>query len=40
LFIAALFVVSESLDSTGVTAWVGQQVIDRAGAIDRASSCT
>jgi di/tricarboxylate transporter len=31
LFIAALFVVSESLDSTGVTAWVGQQVIERAG---------
>lgn len=32
LFIASLFVVSEALDSTGVTAWVGQQVIDRAGA--------
>lgn len=31
LFIASLFVVSEALDSTGVTAWVGQQVIDRAG---------
>lgn len=31
LFIAALFVVSEALDATGVTAWVGQQVIDRAG---------
>lgn len=31
LFIAALFIVSESLDATGVTAWVGQQVIDRAG---------
>lgn len=31
LFIAALFVVSESLDSTGVTAWVGQQVVERAG---------
>jgi len=32
IFIAALFVVSESLDSTGVTAWAGQQVIGRAGA--------
>jgi di/tricarboxylate transporter len=31
VFIAALFVVSESLDSTGVTAWAGQQLIDRAG---------
>ncbi len=31
LFIAALFVVSESLDATGVTTWVGQQLIDRAG---------
>src|SRR5262245_28431741 len=30
-FIAALFVVSEALDSTGVTAWAGQQLIDRAG---------
>lgn len=32
LFIAALFVVSEALDATGVTAWAGQQVIGRAGA--------
>ena len=31
IFIAALFVVSESLDSTGVTAWAGQQVISRGG---------
>jgi di/tricarboxylate transporter len=31
IFIAALFVVSEALDSTGVTAWAGQQLIDRAG---------
>jgi len=31
LFIAALFVVSESLDATGVTAWAGQKVIARAG---------
>lgn len=31
IFIATLFVISESLDSTGVTAWAGQQLIDRAG---------
>lgn len=31
IFIATLFVVSEALDSTGVTAWAGQQVIGRAG---------
>ncbi|MBC9935824.1 MULTISPECIES: SLC13 family permease [unclassified Leucobacter] len=31
LFIASLFIVSESLDATGVTAWAGQQVIARAG---------
>lgn len=31
LFIAALFIVSESLDATGVTAWAGQMVIARAG---------
>ncbi|WP_344059873.1 SLC13 family permease [Microbacterium pumilum] len=31
LFIASLFVVSESLDATGVTAWAGQKVIARAG---------
>lgn len=31
LFIASLFVVSEALDSTGVTTWIGQQLIDRAG---------
>jgi di/tricarboxylate transporter len=31
LFIAALFVVSEGIDSTGVTTWAGQQLIDRAG---------
>ena len=31
IFIAALFVVSEGLDSTGVTAWAGQQLIARAG---------
>lgn len=31
LFIAALFVVSEALEATGVTAWAGQQVLNRAG---------
>lgn len=31
LFIAALFVVSEGIDSTGVTTWAGQQLIDKAG---------
>jgi di/tricarboxylate transporter len=31
IFIASLFVVSEGLDSTGVTAWVGQQLVNRAG---------
>jgi len=31
LFIAALFVVSESLDATGVTAWLSHQVVSRAG---------
>ncbi|ANJ27047.1 SLC13 family permease [Agromyces aureus] len=31
IFIASLFVVSEALDSTGVTAWAGQVVIGRAG---------
>lgn len=31
LFIASLFVVSESLDATGVTAWAGDQLASRAG---------
>ena len=31
LFIASLFVVSESLDATGVTAWAGQQLVARVG---------
>ncbi|WP_127473984.1 SLC13 family permease [Microbacterium sulfonylureivorans] len=31
LFIASLFVVSESLDASGVTAWAGQKVIAQAG---------
>jgi len=30
-FIASLFVVSESLDATGVTAWAGQKLMGRAG---------
>ncbi len=32
LFIASLFVVSESLDATGVTAWAGQKMIAQAGS--------
>jgi di/tricarboxylate transporter len=32
VYIAALFVVSEALDAAGVTAWVGQQLVERAGA--------
>jgi di/tricarboxylate transporter len=31
IFIASLFVVSEALDASGVTAWAGQQLIARAG---------
>lgn len=31
LFIAALFVVSEGLDSSGVTAWAGQVLTEKAG---------
>jgi di/tricarboxylate transporter len=31
IFIASLFVVSEALDSSGVTTWAGEQLIDRAG---------
>jgi len=31
VFIATLFVVSEALESTGITAWAGQQIIGRAG---------
>src|SRR5262245_61626432 len=31
LFIASLFVVSEGLDATGVTSWVGQRLITWAG---------
>jgi len=32
LFIASLFVVSEGLDATGVTTWVGQRLVARAGS--------
>ncbi|MGM1018504.1 MAG: SLC13 family permease [Actinomycetota bacterium] len=32
LFIVALFIVSEALDATGVTSWVGRQLMRRAGA--------
>jgi di/tricarboxylate transporter len=32
IFIASLFVVSEGLDSSGVTAWIGQGLIAGAGA--------
>lgn len=35
LFIASLFVVSESLDATGVTAWAGEQLVARAGTSRR-----
>lgn len=35
IFIATLFVVSESLEQTGVTAWVGQQVMGRGGTRPR-----
>jgi di/tricarboxylate transporter len=31
LFIASLFVVSESLDATGITAWAGQELVTRVG---------
>jgi di/tricarboxylate transporter len=31
LFIASLFVVSEALDSSGVTAWAGGHLIARSG---------
>lgn len=31
IFIATLFVVSEGIDSTGVTTWAGQRLVERAG---------
>jgi di/tricarboxylate transporter len=35
VFIAAMFVVADSLEATGVTAWIGQQLLDRAGSGSR-----
>jgi di/tricarboxylate transporter len=35
IFIAALFIVSEGIDSTGVTSWAGQWMISRAGSSTR-----
>ena len=35
LFIASLFVVSEALDATGVTAWAGQELVARAARAGR-----
>jgi di/tricarboxylate transporter len=32
MFIASLFVVSEALDATGVTGWMGQKLIQRVGS--------
>jgi di/tricarboxylate transporter len=32
IYIAALFIVSEGIDSTGVTTWAGQQLMARAGS--------
>jgi di/tricarboxylate transporter len=32
VYIAALFVVSEALDATGITTWAGQRIVARAGA--------
>jgi len=32
VFIAAMFVVADSLEITGVTAWIGQQLLKRSGA--------
>jgi di/tricarboxylate transporter len=31
IFIAALFVVSEALDATGITVYAGRQLVQRAG---------
>ena len=35
IYIAALFVVSEALDATGVTAWVGQLLVAAPGRADQ-----
>jgi di/tricarboxylate transporter len=34
IFIASLFIVSEALDTTGVTTWAGQRLVAAAGASD------
>jgi Na+/H+ antiporter NhaD/arsenite permease-like protein len=39
VFIASLLVVSEGLDSAGVTTWAGQQLMARAGS-SRRKSCS
>jgi Na+/H+ antiporter NhaD/arsenite permease-like protein len=39
LFIASLFVVAESLDATGVTAWVGEQLSSRVERAATGCSC-
>ena len=36
VYLAALYVVSEALDATGVTAWAGQQLVHRVGTGRRA----
>ncbi len=37
VFIATLFVVSEGIDSTGVTTWLGQLIVAKAGETPRAA---
>lgn len=39
IFIAGLFVVSDSLDATGVTAWAGRQVINHGAAAECGCYC-
>ena len=39
LFIASLFVVSEALDATGVTTWVGQRLMPGPVTVGRACWC-
>ncbi len=40
ILIAALFVVSEGLDATGVTTWVGQSLVEPLGRAARAGCCS
>ena len=35
VYIASLFIVSEALDATGITAWAGQQLVERSGSSRR-----